>query len=161
MYDHYLVAKSADYDKENILLLDNGEVIVFENGILKDEHLEVPVGDILIDGSNVGVVDTDVIKERSQLAEEGVIFIYCALDMRLRKVSNEISIKTKGFTHAFTDDELTTIISGLAEKIINNSFKKKSWNLESVKDSVAEEVRKLIVRFTKHRPIIVPVFIEI
>ena len=161
MYDHYLVAKSADYDKENILLLDNGEVIVFENGILKDEHLEIPVGDILIDGSNVGVVDTDVIKERSQLAEEGVIFIYCALDMRLRKVSNEISIKTKGFTHAFTDDELTTIISGLAEKIINNSFKKKSWNLESVKDSVAEEVRKLIVRFTKHRPIIVPVFIEI
>jgi mannose-1-phosphate guanylyltransferase len=128
---------------------------------LKDEHLEISVGDILIDGSNVGVVDTDVIKERSQLAEEGVIFIYCALDMRLRKVSNEISIKTKGFTHAFTDDELTTIISGLAEKIINNSFKKKSWNLESVKDSVAEEVRKLIVRFTKHRPIIVPVFIEI
>ena len=161
MYDHYLVAKSADYDRDNVLLLDNGEVVIFEDGILKDERLEIPVGDILIDGSNVGVVDNDVIKERSQLAEEGVIFIYCALDMRLRKVSNEISIRTKGFTHAFTNDELTTIISGLAEKIINNSFKKKSWNLESIKDSVAEETRKLIVRFTKHRPIIVPVFIEI
>ena len=161
MYDQFLLAKSANYDKEHILLLDNGEAITFSNGILVETHEMHNVGDIFIDGTSIGVVDSEVIKERTLLAEEGVIFIYCALDMRIRQISGEMSIKIKGFTHSFSNEELTNIISGLAEKIINNSFKKKVWNLDDLKNSVAEETQKLIFRFTKHRPIIVPVFIEI
>ncbi len=161
MYDHFLVAKNAGYDKNSVLLLDNGEVINFNNGTLDSVKDQINTGDILIDGSSVGVVDNEVIKERTALAEEGVIFIYCALDMRLRQICGEMSIKTKGFTTAFTDEELSNVIIGISERIINNSFKKKTWNLEALKESVAEETCKLIVRFTKHRPIIVPVFIEI
>lgn len=161
MYDQYLLAKSANYDKDHILLLDNGEAITFNNGILTETHDIFNVGDIFIDGSSIGVVDNDVIKERTLLAEEGVIFIYCAFDMRLRQIINEIDIKTKGFTHSFTNEELKNIVVGLVEKMINNSFKKKSWNLDDLKNSVSEETQKLIFRFTKHRPIIVPIFIEI
>jgi ribonuclease J len=161
MYDQYLLAKSANYDKDHILLLDNGEAITFNNGNLAETHDIFNVGDIFIDGSSIGVVDNEVIKERTLLAEEGVIFIYCAFDMRLRQIINEIDIKTKGFTHSFTNEELKNIVVGLVEKMINNSFKKKSWNLDDLKNSVSEETQKLIFRFTKHRPIIVPIFIEI
>lgn len=161
MYDQFLVAKSANYDKSKILLLDNGEAITFNNGLLEDEHEIFTTGDVLIDGTSVGVVDNDVIKERTALAEEGVIFIYGVIDMRLRQISGELSIKTKGFTHSFSHEELTTIITGLAEKIISNYFKKKTWSLDAVKTGILEETQKLIFRFTKHRPIIVPVFIEI
>lgn len=161
MYDQFLLAKSANYDKEHILLLDNGEAITFESGVLLDEHQMHTAGDIFIDGSSIGVVDSEVIKERTLLAEEGVIFIYCALDMRLRQIAGEISIKTKGFTHSFSNEELRNIIVGLCEKIINNSFKKKFWSQDDLKVGICEETQKLIFRFTKHRPIIVPVFIEI
>lgn len=161
MYDQFLVAKSANYDKSKILLLDNGETVVFNNGLLEEVHEEIITGDVLIDGTSVGVVDNEVIKERTALAEEGVIFIYGVIDMRLRAISGDLSIITKGFSHAFNDDELTTIITGLAEKIISNYFKKKTWSLDAVKLAILEETQKLIYRFTKHRPIIVPVFIEI
>ena len=161
MYDQYLVAKSLGYDKNNVILMDNGEVLVFNDGKINEERESVTTGDIFIDGSSIGVVDNAVIAERSVLAEEGVIFVYCVIDLRLRQIHGDISIKTKGFTHSFTTEELTNIISGLAEKIINNSLKKKTWSLEEVKNSVSEETKKLIIRYTRHRPVIVPVFLEI
>ena len=161
MYDQSLLAKSAGYSKERVLLLDNGEEVTFINGYLQDEIKTHTVGDIFIDGSCVGVVDSEVIKERTKLKEEGVIFIYCAIDMRLRNIVGDITIKTKGFTHSFTDEELSNIISGLASKIVLNSFKKKYWNLDDLKIAVAEETQKLLFRFTKHRPIVVPVILEI
>ena len=161
MYDQFLLAKSAGYDKSRVLLLDNGETISFNKGIIQEEHELITTGDVFIDGSSVGVVDSDVIKERTQLAEEGVIFIYGAIDMRLRKISGELSIKTKGFTHSFSQEELSNIITGLVEKLVTNSLKKRTWNLDALKVGVTEETQKLIHRFIKHRPIIVPVFIEI
>lgn len=160
MYEQYLVAKSVGYDKSNVCLLDNGEVLTFINGELSPEHETVNAGDIFIDGSSIGVVDNDVIAERVNLAEEGVIFIHLALDMRLRKIVGKISITTKGFSHSFTNDELTNIISGLVEKMINNYLKKKSWNLDDVKTGISEEVKKLLFRYTRHRPIVVPVILE-
>ena len=161
MYDQFLVAKSANFDKNNVLLLDNGEIVTFDNGELEKETEVISTGDVFIDGSSVGVVDSDVIKERTQLAEEGVIFIYGVIDMRLRQISGELTVKTKGFTHSFSYDELSTIITGLAEKLISNYFKKKTWSLDAVKTGILEETQKIIFRYTKHRPIIVPVLIEI
>jgi ribonuclease J len=160
MYEQYLVAKSVGYDKSNICLLDNGEVISFVDGVLQEERESVKSGDIFIDGSSIGVVDNEVIAERTNLAEEGVIFIHIALDMRLRKLQGEISVSTKGFTHAFTNEELTNVISGLVEKMINNYLNKKTWNLDDVKIGICEEVKKLIFKFTRHRPIVVPVILE-
>ena len=108
-----------------IKALDNGEVISFVDGVLSEERESVKSGDIFIDGSSIGVVDNEVIAERTNLAEEGVIFIHIALDMRLRQLQGEISVSTKGFTHAFTNEELTNIISGLVEKMISNYFNKR------------------------------------
>ncbi|MBQ4571530.1 MAG: ribonuclease J [Bacilli bacterium] len=161
MYDQFLVAKSANFDKSKVLLLDNGEIVTFEDGVLVAENEIISTGDVFIDGTSIGVVDSDVIKERTLLAEEGVIFIYGVIDMRLRQISGELTVKTRGFTHSFSYDELSTIITGLAEKLINNYFKKKTWSLDAVKVGIIEETQKLIFRFTKHRPIIVPILIEI
>ena len=63
MYDQFLLAKSAGYDKSRVLLLDNGETISFNKGIIQEEHELITTGDVFIDGSSVGVVDSDVIKE--------------------------------------------------------------------------------------------------
>ncbi|MBR6516830.1 MAG: ribonuclease J [Bacilli bacterium] len=161
MYDQFLVAKSLGYTKDNVILMDNGEVLLINDGKVLEEREEIACGDIFIDGSSIGVVDSDVIAERSILAEEGAIFVYCVIDLRLRQIHGDITVKTRGFTHSFTTEELTNVISGLTEKIINNSLKKKTWSKEDVEACVSEETRKLITRFTRHRPVVVPVFLEI
>ncbi len=161
MYEQSLVAKEAGFKDNNIILLDNGEVASFTDGIKDEENQMIHVGDIFIDGSSVGVVDNDIIAERSCLAEEGIIFVYVTVDLRNKQIIGKISIASRGFSHSFGETELTDALSGIIERLIVNTFRKKSWQLANVENAISEEVQKIIWRYTKHRPIIVPVINEL
>lgn len=161
MYEQKLVAKAAGYDLEHILMLDNGDVVTFNGGKLSEEIDKIHVGDIFIDGTSIGVVDSDVIAERSALAEEGVIFIYLAVNVRNKQIIGNISSTSRGFTHSFSDVELNNALSGLVERIVNNNLKKKTWNRNDVCVALSEEVQKIVWRYTKHRPIIEPIIVEL
>ncbi len=161
MYEQSLVAKEAGYKEDNIILLDNGDVACFNDGVLESEISKIRIGDIFIDGSSVGVVDNDIIAERSSLAEEGIIFIYTSVDLKNKQIIGKISITPKGFSHSFTEEELTNALSGIVERLIENTFRKKNWQLDNVENAICEEVQKIIWRYTKHRPIIVPIINEI
>lgn len=161
MYEQSLVAKEAGFDQNHIILKDNGEVISFVNGKLVENETKIKTGDIFIDGSSVGVVDKTVIEERTTLAEEGVIFIYGTVDLRSRKLVGKVSLSTRGLSYSFSEEELTASLGGLMERIINNALVKKSWSLDSVTNLLAGELQKYVVRYLHHRPIIVPVILEI
>lgn len=157
MYDQYLVASNSNIDKNRILLLENGQIVRFTNGQLLDDIMSIPVGDIYIDGYSYGQVDNFVVEERTRLAEEGVVFIRGCIDLVNKKIVSSINLSTKGFSSQFSDEELTSSFGGLLERIVTNSLSKKVFDKESVELGLCEELRKQIVRFTKHRPIIIPV----
>src|SRR5690606_34604395 len=55
LYQHALLAESVGVDKENIFLVDNGDVVEFQNGVGRKSG-KVPAGNVLIDGLGVGDV---------------------------------------------------------------------------------------------------------
>lgn len=159
MYEQYLVAKNANYTDENVFLIDNGVVLNFENGNYQNES-SVHVGDTFVDGSLVGHVNESIIKNRENLAEEGVVIFNINYDSRLRKASFANFI-TKGFISKIPLDELQKSINDLATKIANNNLVKKQFDLAKTKSTIEEEISKLIFRFTKHRPEIICEMIDI
>ena len=162
MYDHLQVALEAGYDRKNVILLDNGEIIEFDDGKLSDSaHEIIPTGDLLVDGSNVGFVDNNVLEERSQLAEEGAIIIYGTVNLRRRMIEGHVEITARGFTHSINEQELNNSFGLTVERILNNSLKKKKWDLNETCEIIEKEVSNLSYRFTKHRPIIIPVICEV
>ena len=160
LYQQCNVAKSAGYKDDQIIKLDNGEQITFIDGVLQEEHNIIPIKDVYIDGSSIGVVDDIVIEERNRLAEEGIIFSYSIVNLRLRKITLPTTFKTRGFTSNFSDEQLTNTFSELIDKLINNYLNKKAWDKNYLEQIISEELGKQILRFTKHRPVIVPIIIE-
>lgn len=74
---HSETAQSVGVPKENIVIIDNGDTIdLTTNSISKGE--KVPSGIQLVD--TAGVVHENVMEERQQLAEDGVISIAAAID---------------------------------------------------------------------------------
>ena len=159
MYDQYMVAKEAKYDDKNIFLLENGVVLNFENGMYKSES-SVHIGDTFVDGSLIGHVNESIIKNRENLAEEGVVIFNINYDSRLRKATFANFI-TKGFISKMPLMELENKINDLATKIANNNLVKKQFELVKTKTTIEEEISKLIFRFTKHRPEIICEMIDI
>jgi ribonuclease J len=69
---HSKTAQSMGVPAENILIIDNGDVVeLTPDSIGKGEP--VKAGIELLDASRNGIVDARVLKERQQLAEDGVI----------------------------------------------------------------------------------------
>ncbi|WP_320675917.1 ribonuclease J [Prochlorococcus sp. MIT 1300] len=75
---HSKSAQSMGVPEDNILILDNGDVVQLSpNSIAKGDP--VKAGIELLDASRNGIVDARVLKERQQLAEDGVVTILAAI----------------------------------------------------------------------------------
>ncbi|MFL0737247.1 MAG: ribonuclease J, partial [Prochlorococcus sp.] len=75
---HSKTAQSLGVSSENMLLLDNGDVIeLTPDSISKGDA--VKAGIELLDASRNGIVDARVLKERQQLAEDGVVTVLAAV----------------------------------------------------------------------------------
>lgn len=159
MYEQYLVAKEAKYNDDEIFLLENGVVLNFKKGSYESES-SVHVGDTFVDGSLVGYVNESIIKNRENLAEEGAVIFTINYDSRLRKATFGTFI-TKGFISKMPLEELSNKINDLSVKIVNNNLVKKHFELAKVKETVEDEISKIIFRFTKHKPEIICELIDI
>ncbi len=75
---HSKSAQTMGVPEDNILILENGDVVqLTEDSISKGDP--VKAGIELLDGSRTGIVDARVLKERQQLAEDGVITVLAAV----------------------------------------------------------------------------------
>jgi ribonuclease J len=75
---HSQTAQSMGIPAENMVIIKNGDVVELTQdsiGIID----QVPSGIELVDSSRVGVVKDNVLKERQQLAEDGVITVAAAI----------------------------------------------------------------------------------
>lgn len=160
MYEQYLVAKDAGYKDEQIILLENGEIIHFIHGE-KGNRDKVYTGDIFVDGSLLGNVNEEIIHDREILAEEGVIILTVNYDSRLRKVISVLSSITKGFSYKLDYNELDKKIAELLTRMVNNSLVKKRFSTEETSKIAEEEVAKLVMRLTKHRPVVICTLIDV
>lgn len=160
MYEQWLVAESFGYSKDRVLLADNGEVLNFVDGNYKESTHE-HVGDVFVDGSLIGDVNEDVIKERETLSSDGALVLTVYYDIRKRQVIDIPKVITKGLVGKLEDEELSKKVCDLAKSIFENSLWRKNYSLEQTTNTISEEVTRLIFRMTKHKPLVILVTIEV
>lgn len=160
MYEHSLIAMKYGKTRDEIALLDNGEMIEINNGILGNRH-QYHLNDVFVDGSLIGGVNEEVIKDRETLSEEGIVIINVGYDVRTRKIVLNPNVITKGFTYKMNKEELDKIVIELTTRVVNNALQRKSFDLLQLKDVVENEVSNTLFRFTRHRPVIVSNIIEV
>ncbi|MBC63962.1 MAG: ribonuclease J [Chloroflexi bacterium] len=122
---HGKIAESENINKENIFILENGEVL-----LLKDKKLnkngKVPAENILIDGKNLIYEDDEIIKERNQIYKNGLILVTILFDSKY-KLSKIVDLMSYG---VIIDDSYENIkyIKDSLEQNINSSIKKQPKN---------------------------------
>ncbi|MBW4603218.1 MAG: ribonuclease J [Calothrix sp. FI2-JRJ7] len=76
---HSQTAQSMGVPKENMVLIDNGDVIELTQESIRVGG-KVPAGLELVDTSGSGMVSARVLQERQKMAEEGLVTIAAAID---------------------------------------------------------------------------------
>src|SRR5690606_26060369 len=80
------LAQEINYKEDQVFLLDNGDVLTFDNKEAYVSRSEINVGEILIDGTAVGDVNDFVMKDRELLAEDGALLVVAHISPRTKKI---------------------------------------------------------------------------
>ncbi|MDR1742143.1 MAG: RNase J family beta-CASP ribonuclease [Synergistaceae bacterium] len=76
---HAKLAEDVGIPPRNIFIMSNGDVLTFQKGAKPHVRDRVQAGAVLIDGNAVGEIKSRVMKERRDLAEDGIIVVSLAL----------------------------------------------------------------------------------
>ena len=156
-----IVANCIGYKDEQVLLLDNGDVLAFENGKYVGISEAVPCAEVLIDGKAFKDVGDVVMRDRELLAEDGVILIAANINPRTKTVILGPEIISKGFI--FTRDDAINIENKIKEifyLVSQNYLTSKFINWSEYKTSLKNEISHYIYKESRKSPIIIPVLIS-
>lgn len=111
---HAELARQVGIPDENINVLSNGQTVEFFKGKMRLGE-RVPTSYVFVDGSGVGSVNTEVMREREMLSEDGLVIVNLAMDKHSGTLFGAPEIISKGFMVLNDGDE---ILRGLREKIV-------------------------------------------
>jgi len=142
---HAVLAEESEFPTENVLVIENGEVIEFEGGKLEIKD-RIPGNYVFVDGSRVGEIGPSVVREREQLAQDGVVLISLVLE-RNGKLHEEPEIISRGFVYKHDDDDL---IEQTRQKIVTVVENTKG----DLHDELVQTIRSFLYSKTKKRPVV-------
>ncbi len=157
---HGRLAESVGVDRENVFLVDNGDVVEFQNGIARKAG-KVQAGNVLIDGLGVGDVGNIVLRDRKLLSQDGILVVVVTLSKQDGKILSGPDIISRGFVYVRESegllDEANRIVSSTLNKLMTENVNE--WS--SLKNHVKEALGRFLFEQTRRRPMILPIIMEV
>jgi ribonuclease J len=156
---HAGLAQSMGIPKDNIFVLENGDVLELgkDSGKVVDR---TRVGVIYVSGLITGELDGNVLRDRKLLSREGVVVVNVAVDAEGGKLAEKPRILTRGFVDAGGEKALIEKGRDVVLAALNHDKRRlaeRSFVDAKVKDSLSKFFYEQIHR----RPVIIPVVVEV
>ncbi|MDA8326831.1 MAG: ribonuclease J [Nitrospiraceae bacterium] len=157
---HASLALKQGIPKENIFILDNGEVLEFHEGEVHRAG-KVDSGRVFIDGKVAGGVEEMVLRDRMRLAHDGVVIVLLGVEKLTGNIISGPDVISRGFIFEDASPELiadvkeflSTTIAALDKEIITDS----SLLQAKIRSSLKKYLRNVLDR----RPLIMPIIMEV
>ena len=106
----------------------------------------IPGSYVFVDGSRVGEIGPSVVREREQLAQDGVVLISLVLDSK-GNLREEPEIISRGFVYKHGEDDL---IEEISQKVIEIVEKTQG----DLHHELVQSIRSFLYSKTKKRPVV-------
>jgi ribonuclease J len=155
------LAEEAGLNKEKVMLLDNGQVALMTSDSFTASDEKVPAFYVMVDGLGVGDVEEVVLRDRRNLAAEGMVVVIITLDRKNGRILKNPDIISRGFIylreHQDILDEIRKRLRGITTRLPNYQEVEPDY----LKALIRDQIGQFLYNKTKRRPMILPVVIEI
>ncbi len=160
---HAYAAIEAGFEKENVILADNGSVIDIKNGTELNVHKEkAPTEIMMVDGFTVGMRQEVVIRDRQSLAQDGMFVIIATINIKTGTLRKSPDIISRGFVYLRESQALLAEARTLIKRTVEKSTANMNpINLDFVKDQLTDTVTGFLLQKTNKTPMVIPVLIGI
>lgn len=157
---HAKLAHSVGIKKENIFIVEKGEVIEFINGQPTNKG-KVTTGNVLVDGLGVGDVGNIVLRDRRLLSQDGIFIVVVTIHKATKQIAAGPEIISRGFVYVRESEKLLEDSIKIANDIVVNYLKDYIIEWSPLKLSIREALIQFLYEKTKRRPMILPIIMEI
>ena len=157
---HADLALKLGMDKSNIFTLETGRVLeISKESAIANER--VHTGVVYVDGIGVGDVGNIVLRDRRDLAKDGMVTIVVAIDKESFSIVSGPDIITRGFIYARESEDLINKIKYVAKEEIENYLEQNIIEWQILKSGVRKSIEQLLYNQTKRRPSVFPIIMEV
>jgi ribonuclease J len=144
----------------DVLTAENGDVLRFdaEGGRLAGK---APVGRVLIDGTRVGEVDDEVLRDRRHISTDGLIVPVVAINAQTGIIEGVPELVARGFVSDEGTADLLTEGARVLATVIDECSVEERTDPGLIKEKIRIELRKFLKKRTGRRPMVLPVVMEI
>ncbi|MTM61883.1 RNase J family beta-CASP ribonuclease, partial [Turicibacter sanguinis] len=150
---HAKIAEKMGYNTENVILLDNGDVVEFQQGELVNHTEHIQIDQVLVDGLGVGDIGSVVLRDRQLMANDGIIVVIANLNKNTKEIVAGPQIVSKGFVYEKGNEELYAALDELVRNIIGQFVTEQYVNWQGLRQELRDKIGKLLFNKTKRKPI--------
>jgi len=155
------LAREIGLQKENVILMDNGQVAELTKDGFKVTQENIPTFYVMVDGLGVGDVEEVVLRDRRALAQEGMVVIIVTLDRDKGKLLKSPDIISRGFIYLKENQEVLEEVRKRIRGLIARMPNYQPLEADYLKTLIRDQIGQFLYNKTRRRPMILPVVIEI
>ena len=163
-YRHLMAQKNLvqamGIPKDNIVIMSSGDVVELGQeswGIV--DH--VSAGGILVDGLGVGDVGNIVLRDRQNLAQNGIIIVVLTLE----KYSNQLlagpDIVSRGFVYVRESEDLMEDARAVVNDAVMDCLDRHVNDWGKIKNIIRDSLSDFLWKRMKRNPMIMPIIMEV
>ncbi len=148
----------ARWGSHQVDVLEDGDRVIVDGKKTFVERRAVPAGYVYLDGSAVGDVQNAVLRDRSHLADEGVVVVTVGIDHD----TGEIIYGPDLDSHGMMDDP-TAVLAKAADAVRSAIETHETGRTDhaEMQKTVRQAAGKVIRAETARRPVIIPIVMEV
>lgn len=165
--NHYMLKEAAKlavsigFRQERIFVPDNGSIIEIGRQGAKMLEKKVPASYVFVDGLGITDMNNVVLRDRQQLAEDGMLVIVATIDSKTGDLVQNPDIISRGFVYLKENKKLIEMTRTKIRKLLKDENSKTAPDDQLIKDKLRNEIGKFLFQKTEKRPMILPVIIEV
>ena len=150
------IAVKTGVPPQNVILAENGSVIDMHDAEVSVVG-QVPCHNIYVDGSSIGDITEEELKDRRILAEEGFVAIFAAVETKEKEIVTGPHIQARAVAEddSVFDEILPDVADALRESLENGA------DAYQMQQAMRRVIGRWISRKLRRAPIIIPTVVEV
>jgi ribonuclease J len=154
------VKNHLGYAEENIVLIENGDVLELdgERATIVNKH---EIGRTFIDESGFEEIEREVVRERKQLAYDGVVSLVVTLDEETGQLESPPEITARGLIGTDGNNGFLKEAQRVVTRAIENAQPAERNDKSLLKEHLRVALKRFIQKQTGGKPVILPVIVQV
>ncbi len=157
---HAALAAQAGLGRDAVQVLEDGDVLELSADGAR-RLPPVPAPRVLLDRAGLDGLEDVVVRDRRQLASDGIVVPVVVLDKRSGRVESPPEIVTRGFVDAGGRPELLEEAARVLLEAVHGRSDEERADPALTRERVRAELRRFLRLRTQRRPMVIPVVMEV